>query len=58
MTLQGVGAALSSVVGGYAAQLYGYEAAFGVLGAIAGCALLIWIFSQSFLREAGVRVSA
>ncbi len=58
MTLQGVGAALSTVVGGYAAQLYGYEAAFGVLGAIAGCALLIWVFSQPFLREASTRVSA
>lgn len=58
MTLQGVGAALSATAGGYAAQLYGYEAAFVLLGAIAACGLAIWIFSMPFLRETARPASA
>lgn len=58
MTLQGVGAALSATAGGYAAQLYGYEAAFIVLGVIAACGLAIWIFAMPFLRETARPASA
>lgn len=43
MTLQGIGAALSTVLAGYVAEHVGYWAAFAVLGGIAGAALLLWL---------------
>jgi len=58
MTLQGAGAAFSTVVGGYAAQIYGYEAAFALLGVVAACGLALWIFSMPFLRETARAASA
>ncbi len=52
MTLQGVGAALSTTVGGFAAQRYGYSASFVALGAIAAMALLLWIVVRPITSEA------
>ena len=42
MTVQGLGAALSPTIGGWAAQKLGYAAAFGVLGAIAAVAIPVF----------------
>ena len=47
MTLQGIGAALSTTVGGIIAQRLGYSASFLALGAIAGLALILWIAARS-----------
>jgi MFS family permease len=52
MTLQGVGAALSTTVGGVVAQRYGYAASFVALGAIAAMALLLWIAARPITAEA------
>jgi len=43
MTVQGAGAALSPLVGGWVAQLCGYAVAFFVLGAFAVISILLWI---------------
>lgn len=50
MTVQGVGAALSPTLGGYVAQLYGYEAAFAALGCVAAIGLAIWLFATPLMR--------
>lgn len=42
MTLQGVGAALSTALAGYVAQHFGYWAAFLALSGVAGVALVLW----------------
>ena len=52
MTLQGVGAALSATVGGFAAERFGYEAAFLVLGGCAAAALMLWIVARAVTAEA------
>jgi predicted MFS family arabinose efflux permease len=52
LTLQGVGAALSTTVGGFVAQRYGYSASFVALGAIAAMALLVWIAARPITGEA------
>jgi predicted MFS family arabinose efflux permease len=52
LTLQGVGAALSTTVGGFVAQRYGYSASFVALGAIAAIALLLWIAARPITGEA------
>jgi MFS family permease len=49
MTLQGVGAALSTSVGGIVAQRFGYPAAFLALGAIALTALLLWLSARPLM---------
>jgi predicted MFS family arabinose efflux permease len=46
MTLQAIGAALSTTVGGLVAQRYGYPAAFVALAAIALVALVLWIMTR------------
>jgi MFS family permease len=52
MTLQGVGAAFSTTVGGLVAQRFGYGAAFLVLGAIAALALALWLLARPLLAPA------
>jgi predicted MFS family arabinose efflux permease len=46
MTLQAIGAALSTTVGGIVAQRYGYPAAFVARAAIALVALVLWIMTR------------
>jgi len=53
MTLLGIGAALSTTVGGYVAEIYGYAAAFAVLGLIGAAALLLWVLASPYLRKIG-----
>jgi predicted MFS family arabinose efflux permease len=52
MTLQGVGAAFSTTVGGLLAQRFGYSAAFLALGAIAAAALILWIAARPIMAAA------
>jgi predicted MFS family arabinose efflux permease len=52
MTLQAVGAALSTTVGGLFAQLLGYSAAFLALGAIAMIALALWLLARPLMAPA------
>jgi MFS family permease len=52
MTLQGVGAALSTTVGGLFAQRLGYSAAFLALGAIAAAALALWLLARPLMAPA------
>jgi MFS family permease len=49
MTLQGVGAALSAIIGGYVAQRLGYGAAFLALGGIAVLAMMVWLIGNSLV---------
>jgi MFS family permease len=58
MTLQGVGAALSAIIGGYVAQRLGYGAAFLALGGIAVLAMMVWLIGNSLVaigREHALR---
>lgn len=52
MTLQGVGAALSTTLGGIVAERYGYPAAFLALGAIAAIALALWLLARPLMAPA------
>jgi predicted MFS family arabinose efflux permease len=52
MTLQGIGASLSSTIGGVVAQQAGYGAAFLVLAGIALAALALWLAGGTVLRSA------
>jgi MFS family permease len=52
MTLQGIGAALSTTVGGVVAQRFGYSAAFLALGAIATAALVLWLLARPLMARA------
>lgn len=52
MTLQGIGAALSTSVGGIVAGRYGYAAAFLALGAIAVIALALWLLARPLMAPA------
>jgi len=49
MTCQGIGAALSTAVGGIVAERYGYPAAFLTLGAIAAIALALWLLARPLM---------
>src|SRR5579863_3844129 len=49
MTCQGIGAALSTAVGGIVAERYGYPAAFLALGAIATIALALWLLARPLM---------
>ncbi|HUZ31378.1 MAG TPA: MFS transporter [Xanthobacteraceae bacterium] len=49
MTCQGIGAALSTAVGGIVAERYGYPAAFLALGAIAAIALALWLLARPLM---------
>lgn len=52
MTMQGIGASLSSTIGGVVAQQAGYGAAFLVLAGIALAALALWLAGGTVLRSA------
>lgn len=52
LTAQGVGAALSPIVGGWIAQGYGYPACFLTLGAFALVSIIVWIGYHRELRLA------
>jgi MFS family permease len=52
MALHGAGAALSPALGGVVAGRYGYPAAFGVLGAVAVLALLLWVAARPVTAQA------
>jgi MFS family permease len=54
MTMQGVGAALSPALGGWAAQLGGYRFAFLLLGLFSLIALALWIAFARMLKGADV----
>lgn len=52
MTLQAIGAALSTTVGGIVAQRFGYPAAFLALGTIAAAALALWLLARPLMAPA------
>ncbi len=52
MTLHGIGAALSTTVGGVVAQRFGYSAAFIALGSIAAVALALWLAARPLMAPA------
>ena len=52
LTMQAIGAALSTTVGGLAAEWMSYEAAFLVLGGIAAMALVLWIVARPITAAA------
>ncbi|WP_367116504.1 MFS transporter [uncultured Pseudacidovorax sp.] len=52
MTVQGLGASLSPAIGGWLAQLFGYQIAFYVLGGFALASLALWIGFATMLRPA------
>ena len=52
MTVQGIGASLSPMLGGVIAQLFGYRAAFLLLGAIALGSLTLWLGFARLLKPA------
>lgn len=51
MTAQGVGAALSPGLGGWIAELFGYDHAFLVLGAIATISVCLWLAVRARVAE-------
>ena len=54
MTMQGIGAALSPAIGGWAAQIVGYRFAFLLLGTFPLIALALWLgFSGSLKQPLG-----
>jgi predicted MFS family arabinose efflux permease len=55
MAAQGLGGALSPVLGGFAAQTFGFATAFAMLGGLSSGSLIIWLGSASMLRRAGDR---
>lgn len=52
MTVQGIGASLSPALGGVIAQMFGYRAAFLLLGAISLGSLLLWLGFARLLKPA------
>jgi MFS family permease len=50
MAAQGLGGALSPVLGGFAAQTFGFSAAFAMLGGLSVGSLIIWLGCASMLR--------
>jgi MFS family permease len=50
MTMQGIGAALSPLLGGAMADAFGFRASFLLLGAIAMAALVLWCGCARMLR--------
>ncbi|MBE1160786.1 MFS transporter [Dyella acidiphila] len=51
MSMQGIGAALSPLLGGAVAQAFGYRTTFLLLGAIAIGSLVLWCQSRATLRS-------
>lgn len=58
LTLQGVGAALSSSVAGVMAKLFNYDIAFLVLSSLAVIGLLVWLFFTPFMARFNTKNSA
>ena len=58
MTVQGVGAALSPLIGGWIAQEIGYGATFVILGSFALGSIALWLGLASTLRPACARQDA
>jgi MFS family permease len=52
MTMQGVGAALSTTLGGAVAEAYGYAASFVALGIVAVIALALWMLATPLMSDA------
>ncbi|MEO9061121.1 MAG: hypothetical protein ABI270_03645 [Nitrosospira sp.] len=52
MTLQGIGAALSTTLAGLVAEHIGYGAAFLALGSVAAVALALWIAATPIVAPA------
>nr|AGU10506.1 Major Facilitator Superfamily [uncultured organism] len=52
MTVQGVGASLSPAIGGWLAQLLGYQSAFFILGSFAIVSVGLWVGFAGTLRPA------
>ncbi|MDI3315827.1 MAG: MFS transporter [Mycobacterium sp.] len=50
LTAQGIGAAISPLLGGHLAQEFGYPTTFTVLGALSVGALIIWVKYRSVLQ--------
>jgi MFS family permease len=55
MTVQGVGASLSPLIGGWIAQEIGYPATFMIPGSFALCSIAPWLGFASTLRPACAR---
>jgi MFS family permease len=55
MTVQGVGASLSPLIGGWIAQEIGYPATFMILGSFALGSIALWLGFASILRPACAR---
>lgn len=56
MAAQGLGGALSPVLGGFIAQIFGFPTAFITLGALSLGSLVIWLGFAPVLRRAGNHV--
>lgn len=52
MAAQGLGGALSPVLGGYVAQIFGFPTAFALLGTLSVGSLIIWLTFGPMLRRA------
>lgn len=52
MTVQGLGASLSPAIGGWLAQLFGYQLAFYVLGGFALASVALWVGFGALLMPA------
>jgi MFS family permease len=52
MTMQGIGASLSTSLGGFVAGKFGYPASFLALGSIAVIALALWVVARPVTAEA------
>jgi MFS family permease len=51
MSMQGIGAALSPLLGGVVAQAFGYRVTFLLLGAISIGSLVLWCRNATLLRH-------
>jgi MFS family permease len=51
MTMQGVGAALSTTLGGAVAEALGYQMSFVALGGVALVAMTLWLFAAPLMSE-------
>jgi MFS family permease len=56
MAAQGLGGALSPILGGYVAQIFGFPIAFVTLGGLSLGSLVIWLGFAPMLRRAGNHV--
>ena len=52
MTIQGLGASLSPAIGGWLAQVLGYQVAFYILGSFALISVGLWLGFAGTLRTA------